>query len=107
MLSFPLLSHLDAADNSFFAACGNKNPDSAMICALKTELYAGGLNCGRTIKLTRTDNGKSIEVEVADVRLRFCAGIRSTVLQQNMTSSRTDVSLVRTRGLRGPEHRRL
>ncbi|BGP51475.1 hypothetical protein JCM10450v2_007417 [Rhodotorula kratochvilovae] len=48
-------------------ACGEVNEESAMICALQTELYGDGSNCGRMIELTRTDNGKSIEVEVADM----------------------------------------
>ncbi|GAA5838990.1 hypothetical protein JCM9279_002559 [Rhodotorula babjevae] len=46
--------------------CGKVNPESAMICALQTKLYADGKNCGRMIRLTRSDNGESIEVEVAD-----------------------------------------
>ncbi|TNY19521.1 RlpA-like double-psi beta-barrel-protein domain-containing protein-containing protein [Rhodotorula diobovata] len=46
--------------------CGTVNPESAMICALQTKLYADGKNCGRKRQLTRTDNGKSIVVTVAD-----------------------------------------
>ncbi|BGP27377.1 hypothetical protein JCM10295v2_006345 [Rhodotorula toruloides] len=50
------------------AACGKVNPDSAMICALKTETYAGGKHCGKMIRLTRTSGkGGSIDVQVADM----------------------------------------
>ncbi|KAI0709271.1 RlpA-like double-psi beta-barrel-protein domain-containing protein-containing protein [Earliella scabrosa] len=51
-------------------ACGKVNPDSAYIAALQTERYgnlgAKSSNCGRRIKLTNTNNGKSVEVVVAD-----------------------------------------
>ncbi|KAI0807558.1 hypothetical protein C8Q74DRAFT_1213443 [Fomes fomentarius] len=51
-------------------ACGNVNPDSAYIAALQTDRYgnlgAKSSNCGRRIKLTNTNNGKSVEVTVAD-----------------------------------------
>ncbi|KPV71997.1 uncharacterized protein RHOBADRAFT_47178 [Rhodotorula graminis WP1] len=46
--------------------CGKVNAESALICALQTKLYADGKNCGRKIRLTRSDNGESVEVEVAD-----------------------------------------
>lgn len=37
-----------------------------MICALQTEVYASGANCGRTILVTRVDTGGSMTVTVAD-----------------------------------------
>ncbi|GAA5992937.1 hypothetical protein JCM10908_000756 [Rhodotorula pacifica] len=48
-------------------ACGKVNPDSALICALQTELYSAGKNCGKKIQITRTSGkGGQIEVTVAD-----------------------------------------
>lgn len=49
-------------------ACGKVNPDSAPICALRTETYAGGKNCGKMIRITRTSGkGGSVDVQVADM----------------------------------------
>lgn len=49
------------------AACGDKNPDGALICALQTVIYAGGKNCGKKVQITRTSGkGGSITVTVAD-----------------------------------------
>ncbi|KAK4049954.1 hypothetical protein OIV83_003778 [Microbotryomycetes sp. JL201] len=48
-------------------ACGNKNPDSALICALAPELYANGANCGRKLEIIRTGSTKKVIVEVADL----------------------------------------
>ncbi|BGO95232.1 hypothetical protein NBRC10512v2_007035 [Rhodotorula toruloides] len=54
--------------NGVAGACGKVNPDSALICALKTETYAGGKNCGKMIRITRTSGkGGSIDVQVADM----------------------------------------
>lgn len=39
-----------------------------MICALQTEMYAGGKHCGKMIRMTRTSGkGGTIEVQVADM----------------------------------------
>ncbi|KAI0749223.1 RlpA-like double-psi beta-barrel-protein domain-containing protein-containing protein [Daedaleopsis nitida] len=56
--------------NDFAGACGVVNPDSASIAALSIERY-GSLstaspNCGRTIKVTNTANGHTVEAVVAD-----------------------------------------
>ena len=48
-------------------ACGDVNPDEALICALQTKLYAKGKHCGRKIEITRTSGkGGQIVVTVAD-----------------------------------------
>jgi len=52
--------------NGVEGACGKVNPDSAIICALQTSLYAGGKNCGKQVEITNTKNGKTVTVTVAD-----------------------------------------
>jgi hypothetical protein len=47
-------------------ACGKANPDSAVICALFTSVYAGGKHCGKQISVTNLKNGKTAMVTVAD-----------------------------------------
>ncbi|GAA5846797.1 hypothetical protein JCM3766R1_006315 [Sporobolomyces carnicolor] len=51
-------------------ACGNVNPDSALIVALDYRLY-GDLGkvskyCGKSLTITNTANGKSVQATVAD-----------------------------------------
>ena len=43
-------------------ACGAVNPDSAMIVAIDSAMYAGGANCGRQVRIT--GNGKTIYATV-------------------------------------------
>jgi expansin (peptidoglycan-binding protein) len=51
-------------------ACGNFNPDSAHIAALQTAMYgnlgAVSSHCGQQIKITNTQNGKTVIATVAD-----------------------------------------
>jgi len=52
--------------NGQAGACGTVHPDSAIICALQTSLYANGANCGKTVQVTNLKNGKTVNVLVAD-----------------------------------------
>ncbi|KAF7967455.1 hypothetical protein HWV62_34303 [Athelia sp. TMB] len=52
--------------NGVEGACGKVNPDSAIICALQTSLYANGANCGKTVRVTNLVNMKTVDVLVAD-----------------------------------------
>jgi len=47
-------------------ACGDTNPDSAIICALQTSVYDNGAHCGQYVLITNTKTGKTIPVRVAD-----------------------------------------
>ncbi|KAN0077080.1 RlpA-like double-psi beta-barrel-containing domain containing protein, partial [Tylopilus felleus] len=46
-------------------ACGNYNPDSAMICAMDSARFDMSL-CGQQVQITNTVSGQSITVTVAD-----------------------------------------
>ncbi|KAF9075235.1 RlpA-like double-psi beta-barrel-protein domain-containing protein-containing protein, partial [Rhodocollybia butyracea] len=50
--------------NGVAGACGNVNPDSALIVALQTTRYDNGANCGKTVSITA--QGKTIQATVAD-----------------------------------------
>lgn len=55
------------SDEMAHTACGDVNPDEALICALQTKMYAKGKHCGRKIQITRTSGkGGQIVVTVAD-----------------------------------------
>lgn len=45
-------------------ACGDYNPDSALIVAMNHEQYAQG-NCGKWVKITNTANGKTVTAKIA------------------------------------------
>ncbi|KAJ6547621.1 hypothetical protein B0H19DRAFT_276762 [Mycena capillaripes] len=47
-------------------ACGKVHKDSDFVVALDTKMYAKGINCGRTIRLTNLSNGKTADGLVAD-----------------------------------------
>ncbi|GAA5954489.1 hypothetical protein JCM8115_004607 [Rhodotorula mucilaginosa] len=47
-------------------ACGTTHQDSDRILALQTEMYGSGQDCGRTVTITNTSNGKSVTATVAD-----------------------------------------
>lgn len=47
-------------------ACGATHQDSDRIVALQTEMYGSGDDCGRTVTITNTSNGKSVTATVAD-----------------------------------------
>ena len=51
--------------NGVEGACGKVNPDSAIICALQTSLYANGANCGKTVRVTNLVNMQTVDVIVA------------------------------------------
>ncbi|KAM5543280.1 hypothetical protein V8D89_003154 [Ganoderma adspersum] len=59
------------SQNGLPGACGVFHPDSAFIAALQITRYGPtsqvSPNCGRSITLTNTDNGKQVTVTVADV----------------------------------------
>lgn len=45
-------------------ACGDYNPDSALIVAMNHEQYSNG-ECGKFVKITNTQNGKTVTAKVA------------------------------------------
>lgn len=45
---------------------GAVNLDSAKIIAIDSAMYDNGGNCGRSITITRTDNGATVTATVAD-----------------------------------------
>lgn len=47
-------------------ACGNYNDDSTKLVALDSRMYGNGEYCGKTVKITNTDNGQSVTAVVAD-----------------------------------------
>lgn len=47
-------------------ACGDVNPDSAMIAAVYPSVYQDGAACGKTISISN-DSGATIEVTIADL----------------------------------------
>jgi hypothetical protein len=51
--------------NGNAGACGKVNPDSAVIVALFTSVYAGGKHCGAKVQLTNVENGKTVVATVA------------------------------------------
>lgn len=55
--------------NGNAGACGDKHPDSDIICALETATYAGGSHCGQYVDITNVKTGKTVKVLVADVRV--------------------------------------
>ncbi|VDB88231.1 unnamed protein product [Peniophora sp. CBMAI 1063] len=48
-----------------YGACGNINPDSAIIVALQSQRYDSSY-CGQTVSLTNLNNGISINAVIAD-----------------------------------------
>lgn len=58
---------MSTTDRSKLTACGDFNPDEAMICALHTEMYAKGRHCGKRIQVVRKGGtGGQIVVTIAD-----------------------------------------
>jgi hypothetical protein len=61
-----------SGDGTFFyqngvaGACGKVHSDSDKVVALDTLLYGNGQYCGKTIEITNTANGKSVQAVVAD-----------------------------------------
>ncbi|PWN53165.1 barwin-like endoglucanase, partial [Violaceomyces palustris] len=47
-------------------ACGTVHQDSDYVVALQSSMYAGGSRCGKKVKITRNDTGKSITATCAD-----------------------------------------
>jgi len=52
--------------NGVEGACGKVHSDDDVVCALQTQTYAGGSNCGKTVAITNTKTGKTVNVLVAD-----------------------------------------
>jgi hypothetical protein len=52
--------------NGQAGACGQTNPDTALVCALFTSVYNNGANCGKTVRVTNVSNGKTVDVTAAD-----------------------------------------
>ncbi|KAG8996902.1 hypothetical protein FRB94_011001 [Tulasnella sp. JGI-2019a] len=58
--------------NGVAGACGQKHPDSALIGAMNKSMYESPMKgsvsswCGKSVKITNTDNGKSVTVLIAD-----------------------------------------
>ncbi|VDB89352.1 unnamed protein product [Peniophora sp. CBMAI 1063] len=48
-----------------FGACGQQNPDSALIVALQTQRYASSL-CGQSVTVTNLNNGRVVTASIAD-----------------------------------------
>ncbi|KZV72789.1 barwin-like endoglucanase [Peniophora sp. CONT] len=46
-------------------SCGNVNPDSALIVAVQAQSY-NAANCGRQVRVTNTQNGRSVVATIAD-----------------------------------------
>ncbi|KZV72806.1 hypothetical protein PENSPDRAFT_683380 [Peniophora sp. CONT] len=51
--------------NGVAGACGQVNPDSALIVAVQAQRFNTGL-CGRQVQVTNTNNGESVVATVAD-----------------------------------------
>ncbi|KZV64757.1 carbohydrate-binding module family 5 protein, partial [Peniophora sp. CONT] len=56
-----------------YGACGNINPDSAIIIALQAARYDASL-CGKTLSITNVNKGITIQAVVADM----CPGCRNS-----------------------------
>lgn len=56
--------------NNNAGACGNVNPDSALICAMDQDRYGNSGSssplCGKQVKITNQNNGNTVVVTVAD-----------------------------------------
>ncbi|BGP53533.1 hypothetical protein JCM8202_002727 [Rhodotorula sphaerocarpa] len=52
--------------NGVAGACGTVHADSDAVVALDTAMYGSGSNCGRTVTITNTANGKTVTATVAD-----------------------------------------
>ncbi|KAI0032717.1 hypothetical protein K488DRAFT_85623 [Vararia minispora EC-137] len=48
-----------------YGACGNINPDSALIVALESQRYTSSL-CGRQVQITNLNNGAQVTATIAD-----------------------------------------
>ncbi|VDC05951.1 unnamed protein product [Peniophora sp. CBMAI 1063] len=46
-------------------SCGNVNPDSALIVAVQAQSY-NAANCGRQVRVTNTQNQRSVVATIAD-----------------------------------------
>lgn len=53
--------------NGIAGACGRVNQDWSRVIAIDQRMYDGGKNCGRSILVTRTDNGRQVTAVVADM----------------------------------------
>jgi hypothetical protein len=64
-------THIFADQNGNPGACGNYNSDSALIGAIDIAWYGntGAVSqyCGRSVQITNLNNGKTVEITVADV----------------------------------------
>lgn len=66
-----LQSYSDGVATFFFqhgtaGACGQVHDDNDLIVALYTSVYDNGAHCGKQVKLTNTDSGKTAMATVAD-----------------------------------------
>lgn len=46
--------------------CGQYNSDSTKLVALPSAIYDNGSHCGKTVRITRVDTGKTVDAIVAD-----------------------------------------
>jgi len=53
--------------NGNAGSCGTKNPDSALIVAIKSDVYNSGVKCGDKVHLTNTKTGATADAVVADL----------------------------------------
>jgi hypothetical protein len=64
-------THIFADQNGNPGACGNYNSDSALIGAIDIAWYGdtGSVSqyCGKSVQITNLNNGKTVEIVVADV----------------------------------------
>jgi len=54
------------SQNGVAGACGKVHSDNDIVCALQTQTYDNGANCGKTVAITNTKTGKTVNVLVAD-----------------------------------------
>ncbi|GJJ09292.1 hypothetical protein Clacol_003514 [Clathrus columnatus] len=52
--------------NGGTGACGQKHSDNDFIVALETTEYANGAHCGKTIAITDSNSGKTVNGVIAD-----------------------------------------
>lgn len=54
------------SQNGVAGACGKVHSDNDVVAALQTDTFAGGSHCGKTVSITNTKTGKTVDVLVAD-----------------------------------------
>ncbi|VDC05956.1 unnamed protein product [Peniophora sp. CBMAI 1063] len=59
--------------NGVRGACGGTNPDNAAVVAEQAIRYGTGADCHRKVRVTNTQNGKTVDAVVAD-RCEGCQG---------------------------------